>query len=216
MIYRLIFSMCFFAIHSTSTITNSTKMYSYSIDVHRVDRCPEKVSEWQAATERMGCNDGRGYHCVPDKFHESLIEFCYDKLRILVSKGNCLELAADGILNQVKCHNFTWGCPDIPYLSDRLYNYPTCLNILFGCFISDIECIRQKVQCEENTTTKHGNITTESSITPHSLVIALCCFSTSLMLCIVFTYIRIRIYRKKKIRRQNQRNYNNCIVLLGI
>lgn len=62
-------------------------MYSYSIDVHRVDRCPEKVSEWQAATERMGCNDGRGYHCVPDKFHESLIEFCYDKLRILVSKG---------------------------------------------------------------------------------------------------------------------------------
>lgn len=35
--------------------------------------------------------------------------------------GNCLELAANGILNHVKCHNFTLGCPDKPYLSDEIY-----------------------------------------------------------------------------------------------
>lgn len=123
--------------------------YNYDFDVHPVDSCPMNESEWQAAAERTGCFGNRGYHCVPDKFHGSLIEFCYYKPRILVSKGNCLELAANGILNHAICQNFTWGCPDKPYLSDKIYNYPTCLNIVFGCFTSDITCLRQKVQIEE-------------------------------------------------------------------
>lgn len=44
-------------------------------------------TEWQAASARIGCSDSRGYHCVPDKFHESLIEFCYNKTHIFVAKG---------------------------------------------------------------------------------------------------------------------------------
>lgn len=62
-------------------------VYNYAIDVRPVDSCPINGSEWQAAAARAGCNGTRGYHCVPDKFHSRLIEFCYNKTRILVPEG---------------------------------------------------------------------------------------------------------------------------------
>lgn len=67
------------------------KRYNYSIKVKPVGSCPMNESDWEAAAARTGCNDTRGYHCVPDKFHESLIEFCYSKIRILVSEGKTLN-----------------------------------------------------------------------------------------------------------------------------
>lgn len=67
------------------------KEYNYAFHVYRTDRCPMNESAWQAAAARIGCNYTRGYHCVPDKFHESLIEFCYSKIRILVSEGKTLN-----------------------------------------------------------------------------------------------------------------------------
>lgn len=97
--------------------------YNYAIVVKSVASCPMNNTDWQTAAERTRCTGDRGYHCVPDKFHSKLIEFCYNKTRILVADGNCLELAANGILNHVKCQNFTLGCPDKPYLSDEIYRY---------------------------------------------------------------------------------------------
>lgn len=39
---------------------------------------------------------------------------------------HCLELAANGILNYVKCHEFTKGCPEKHYFSNDIYKckYP--------------------------------------------------------------------------------------------
>lgn len=36
--------------------------------------------------------------------------------KLFVFQGNCLELGAYGVLNQVKCENFTGGSPVSPYL----------------------------------------------------------------------------------------------------
>lgn len=66
--------------------------YGYAFPVSHTDRCPMNKLEWQAAVVRIGCSDTRGYHCIPDKFHESLIEFCYNKTRILVSRGKTLNI----------------------------------------------------------------------------------------------------------------------------
>lgn len=68
-------------------------VYNYAIAVRPVDNCPNDESEWQAAAARAGCNDTRGYHCVPDKFHLRLIEFCYNKTRILVPEGEVFSLS---------------------------------------------------------------------------------------------------------------------------
>lgn len=53
----------------------------------------------------------------------------------LFHSGNCLELAANGILNHAKCQNFTWGCPDKAFLSDKIYN---CKYDVFLSFIKPI------------------------------------------------------------------------------
>lgn len=53
--------------------------------------------------------------------------------KLFVFQGNCLELGAYGVLNQVKCENFTGGSPVSPYLSDVIYR------CMFMIFIIEIE-----------------------------------------------------------------------------
>lgn len=48
--------------------------------------------------------------------------------KLFVIQGNCLELGAYGVLNQVKCENFTGGSPVGPYLSDEIYR---CMFMIF-------------------------------------------------------------------------------------
>lgn len=45
-------------------------------------------------------------------------------------KGNCLELAADGILNNVNCNDFIKGCPDEAYISNEIFMCMYCILIL--------------------------------------------------------------------------------------
>ncbi|XP_078339911.1 uncharacterized protein LOC111109581 isoform X1 [Crassostrea virginica] len=118
--------------------------YGYHFNVTSVDRCPMNTSEHDKAEARLGCKENQGYHCIPDKYHSTLIEFCYPKKRILVHTGNCLELADIGILNHVKCQTFSCGCPEAPYYSNEMYKYPVCLRLNFGCFTSDIACLQEK------------------------------------------------------------------------
>lgn len=140
---------CTFVILSFgSTLAEQTRKYNYNyaFEVSPVESCPNSEKDWKAAAKRVGCNETNGYHCAPDRFHTTLIEFCYNKPRILVQKGNCIELAASGILNHVKCGNFISGCPNEPYLSDEIYKNPGCLEIAFKCFTSDRKCLYQTLK----------------------------------------------------------------------
>ncbi|XP_062603602.1 uncharacterized protein LOC134265408, partial [Saccostrea cucullata] len=129
----------------------------YSFPVYTTERCPRDKSEWDAASTRLHCNDSHGYHCVPDKTFTSLIEFCYPDGKFKrFQKGNCLELAYTGILNHVKCKNFSFGCPDQDYNSNELYNYPACLNILENCFIADISCLKLRTDRKKQRAMKQG------------------------------------------------------------
>lgn len=52
--------------------------------------------DWDLSSSRLGCNDTHGYHCVPNKFLTSLIEFCYPRGKnIMFEKGKvkfCIEM----------------------------------------------------------------------------------------------------------------------------
>nr|XP_022301467.1 ankyrin repeat domain-containing protein 50-like [Crassostrea virginica] len=136
--------------------------YGYDFNVTPVERCPMNKSEHEKAEIRMGCNENQTYHCIPDKKHSTLIEFCYPRKRSLVQSGKCLELADTGYLNNVNCENFTVGCPDTHYLSNEIYNYTACLSVAFGCFTADKACWQEKFErrpfekfredCEQNRT----------------------------------------------------------------
>ncbi|XP_052680917.1 serine/threonine-protein phosphatase 6 regulatory ankyrin repeat subunit A-like isoform X2 [Crassostrea angulata] len=129
-----------------STLTSS--MSEYAFQIFSVKHCPTSREGWGMASSRLGCNGTHGYHCVPNKHLTSLIEFCYPRgANILFQKGNCLELAADGILNHVSCNKtFEFGCPDKFYLSNEIYKYPSCLaiNTTLKCFYADFNCIYSK------------------------------------------------------------------------
>ena len=70
--------------------------YDYHFNVTSVDRCPMNISEHVKAETRLGCKENQGYHCIPDKYHFTLIEFCYPKKRILVHTGNTAFLKVRG------------------------------------------------------------------------------------------------------------------------
>nr|XP_022298472.1 uncharacterized protein LOC111107519 isoform X2 [Crassostrea virginica] len=128
----------------------------YSFEVFPVERCPLSEQEWETASDRLSCNKSHGYHCVPNKYLTSLIEFCYLLgYKILFKEGNCLELAANGILNHVRCNTtFACGCPDKYYYGNEIYKFPMCLSInpLLQCFNADVKCM--SLRSLEVTTSK--------------------------------------------------------------
>ncbi|XP_055999263.1 alpha-latroinsectotoxin-Lt1a-like [Ostrea edulis] len=144
-----------------------TYAYEYSFEVHQVSNCPVSEEAWEKASIRLNCTQKHGYHCVPDEYFTSLVEFCYsDGDRLPSEKGHCLELAEDGILNQVPCNTFDSGCPEQFYFSNEIYKYPKCLSINtnFKCFDADVPCILSK-NAESTTNNIVHNTSSQSSIT---------------------------------------------------
>lgn len=144
----------------------------YVFDVFPVEQCPMCKEDWEMASRRLNCKSTHGYHCVPNKQFTSLIEFCYPKgPRFPFEKGNCLELAANGILNQVYCNEtFEDGCPKDHYFSNEMYKFPKCLMISksLRCFDADHACIysgllKNKLKEQGIDTTKSDVATTESN-----------------------------------------------------
>ncbi|XP_055999265.1 alpha-latroinsectotoxin-Lt1a-like [Ostrea edulis] len=148
-------------------LSAETHTYDFSFGVHQVSNCPMSKEAWEKASLRLNCTQQHGYHCVPDKYFTSLIEFCYPHgYRLPFEKGNCLELAADGILNHVACDKFDSGCPEQFYFSNEIYKYPKCLSINtnFRCFDADVPCILSKIP-ESTTSNNVHNTSTQISTT---------------------------------------------------
>ncbi|XP_048743278.2 ankyrin-3-like isoform X2 [Ostrea edulis] len=144
-----------------------THTYEFSFEVHQVSNCPMSKDAWEKASIRLNCTQQHGYHCVPDKYFTSLIEFCYPQgYRLPFERGNCLELAADGILNHVPCNKFDSGCPEQFYFSNEIYKYPKCLSINtnFRCFDADVPCILSK-NAESTTSNSVYNTSSQISTT---------------------------------------------------
>ncbi|XP_061176059.1 serine/threonine-protein phosphatase 6 regulatory ankyrin repeat subunit A-like [Saccostrea echinata] len=97
----------------------------YRYPVFPVTSCPLNTTDWNSSARRRNCSldDVRNrYLCVPNQQKSVLLEFCYDEVRPMVQKGNCIELAGSGTLNQYNCNMFkAEACPEKPYFSDLIY-----------------------------------------------------------------------------------------------
>ncbi|XP_061182286.1 uncharacterized protein LOC133190612 [Saccostrea echinata] len=131
--------------------------------VHRVTNCPQNDTEWKKASRRLNCTDDDAksvnrYHCLPNSELSTLLEFCYSQTRTLVEEGNCMQLVSSiHILNNYRCDQFDTGCPDIPYFSDKTYNYLECVEIdpENHCYLAEPSC--------KTTTSKYSSRYTISS-----------------------------------------------------
>ncbi|XP_062583279.1 serine/threonine-protein phosphatase 6 regulatory ankyrin repeat subunit B-like [Saccostrea cucullata] len=203
---------------NTSSVSSG---YNFAFKVFPVTKCPMSKEEWNMASIRLKCNTTHGYHCVPDKYFTSLIEFCYPQgFRLPFEKGNCLELAADGILNHVPCANtFSSGCPDTFYFSNELYKFPKCLTINTGlrCFDADIECIYSRltnnktVNQEEKSTTGYnndGNLKGNTDSDNSTLIVVTIFLIGMIILLLVLTAAFIYKRRNKQKRNQGEMSKN--------
>nr|XP_022296500.1 uncharacterized protein LOC111106214 isoform X2 [Crassostrea virginica] len=201
--------LCIFLLllHASAMDTSEKRLndYGYHFNVTSVHRCPMNISEHEKAEARLGCKENQGYHCIPDKYHSSLIEFCYPKKRILVHTGNCLELADIGILNHVKCQTFSCGCPEAPYYSNEMYRFPVCLNVAFNCFTSDIACLQEKVdgisvKKFQNDGEQNRNDTFQSD-GKHKrtyIILVLLIFETIILLVVLVWVLVLCIFKRKE------------------
>ncbi|XP_078320242.1 uncharacterized protein LOC111112615 [Crassostrea virginica] len=116
--------------------------------VHRVRDCPRDETEWQKASNRLNCtsdfrNTKNKYHCLPADNLTTLLEFCYNRTRTQVVKGQCMVLVErKHIVNNYDCSMFKEGCPNTFYFSDEMYKYPACFEIdpLQHCYKAEASC----------------------------------------------------------------------------
>lgn len=117
-------------------------------DSNKVDVCPNNETEWQKASKRLNCTDiasntKNRYHCLPVRNLTTLMEFCYNKTRPLVTSGGCMTYVPESnAMYKLNCSTFGYGCPDIHYFSDEIYAFPKCSNInpITRCYVADSFC----------------------------------------------------------------------------
>ncbi|XP_055998819.1 uncharacterized protein LOC125653410 [Ostrea edulis] len=115
------------------------------LHVFPVDTCPKNLSEVEAASRRLNCSGIQEfeyvYHCLPRFDLSHLVEFCYDDISGWTEPGNCMVLHTQ-TLNNHPCKYFTKGCPNKPYLTRKMYNYPACIDIdrKEKCYRMDPNC----------------------------------------------------------------------------
>lgn len=191
----------FYALSLPLTTSVSIPDLEFSFEVNPVNDCPINKEAWELASARLNCNRTHGYHCVPNKQFTSLVEFCYPKgYKYPFEKGNCLELAGNGILNQVPCSTFSSGCPDRFFFSNELYNFPKCLSINTdeNCFEADIPCIctrYKEVRKSANKTTAYQE---ESSNYFKTTIGFAICLSILFLALIIFVILKIIKFLKQK------------------
>lgn len=156
---------------------------------------------WDLSSSRLGCNETHGYHCVPNKFLTSLVEFCYPRGKnIMFGQGNCLELADTGFLNHVPCNEtFSSGCPNSFYFGNELYKYPKCLaiNTTLRCFQSDKECIKLR-EMEIGTVERKDTIEESESLTKTPLETHWVIVISILSVLLAVVPLGLFIYKRRK------------------
>lgn len=114
----------------------------YVFQVQTTASCPKNQNEMDERSVALNCTKSNGYTCLPDKTLTVLLEFCYKRARIAVTKGVCLFLRYSDV-DAYSCDNFVNGCPNADYYSDEIYKYPQCVSIGNGCFLADASCERR-------------------------------------------------------------------------
>ncbi|XP_055998820.1 uncharacterized protein LOC125655339 [Ostrea edulis] len=128
---------------------HSMRLPRSGFHVFPVDTCPKNLSEVEAASRRLNCSGFQVfeyvYHCLPRFDLSHLVEFCYDDISGWTEPGNCMVLHTQ-TLNNHPCKYFAKGCPNKPYLTRRMYNYPAFIDI-----DRKEKCYRMDPNCTSNT-----------------------------------------------------------------
>ncbi|XP_062599376.1 putative ankyrin repeat protein RF_0381 [Saccostrea cucullata] len=176
----------------------------YPFSAFTVEQCPRSRTSWNASSTSRGCpddvNDRSTYHCVPNQQLTALIEFCYPRQIGLYERGTCLYLTNSGYLNQVRCTDFSHGCPEKPYFSNEIYKYQECLaiNKQSHCYKAAESCRNAKSSTDVSPSIPRTSL----DYIPILLGVILPTFVNVILLCALF----IKFRRKKNSSNKDNMN----------
>ncbi|XP_052706711.1 uncharacterized protein LOC128182140 [Crassostrea angulata] len=128
-------------LYFTLVLNERRELEGYKFPVYSTPFCPRNESEWNKRSTALNCNKTNGYTCLPNQKLTELLEFCYTEPRIMIEEGTCLYLVKSvSQVNGRSCKNFTDGCHNTSFISDRIYEYPACISLGNGCFLAEPPC----------------------------------------------------------------------------
>lgn len=179
------------------------QLSGYSFPVYSTRICPKNEAEWNKRSSALNCSELNGYMCLPNQQLTELLEFCYRERLIWIQDGLCLYLVKNvSKLNGYNCKNFTYGCHNSSFLSDRIFEHPACTSIGNGCFLAEASCKRPTTAFPKQTTKQILTGNTPSNDKDNELLIAILLgmlFNSFIFLILFFRFRRNgRSLRKRK------------------
>nr|XP_034308574.1 uncharacterized protein LOC117683480 isoform X2 [Crassostrea gigas] len=124
-----------------NNINLTKKIAGYKFPVYSTPFCPRNESEWNNRSLALNCNNTNGYTCLPNEKLTELVEFCYTVPWIWIEEGFCLYLKTKvSYVDAYNCSHFIDGCHNTSYQSRRIFDYPACISLGYGCFLAEQSC----------------------------------------------------------------------------
>ncbi|XP_061190989.1 uncharacterized protein LOC133199134 [Saccostrea echinata] len=91
-------------------------------------RCPDTAEKWRENTKNYICHGDTVYHCMQDQDGHYVV-FCAPT--IWIQPDYCPEFNAKAsLIDVILCQGATEKCPESVYLSNTVYQYPSCFRIV--------------------------------------------------------------------------------------
>ncbi|XP_062611127.1 uncharacterized protein LOC134272975 [Saccostrea cucullata] len=91
-------------------------------------RCPDTADKWRENSDSYICHGDRVYHCMQDQDGRYVV-FCASS--IWIQPDYCPEFNAKAsLIDVILCQGAVEGCPGNIYLSNTVYQYPSCFRTL--------------------------------------------------------------------------------------
>ncbi|XP_062592832.1 uncharacterized protein LOC134254325 isoform X2 [Saccostrea cucullata] len=124
-------------------------------------RCPDTAEKWRENKNSYICHGDTEYHCMHDQ-HGRYVVFCASS--IWIQPDYCPEFNAKAsLIDVILCQGAVDGCPGNVYLSNTVYQYPSCFRTVIRSTtttpVSDNRTVTRLTKLRYTTTmqTKLGN-----------------------------------------------------------
>uniref|UniRef100_A0A8W8M656 Novel STAND NTPase 3 domain-containing protein n=1 Tax=Magallana gigas TaxID=29159 RepID=A0A8W8M656_MAGGI len=139
--YTKVFVILGYFFSSIIVLNKCKKIAGYKFPVYSTPFCPRNESEWNNRSLALNCNNTNGYTCLPNEKLTELVEFCYTVPWIWIEEGFCLYLKTKvSYVDAYNCSHFIDGCHNTSYQSRRIFDYPACISLGYGCFLAEQSC----------------------------------------------------------------------------